>query len=324
MRYAFIPQTDLKPSVLCLGTASFGNGIQPPDAFRLLDRFTELGGTFIDTASVYANWLPGEKSSSEKTIGAWLQTRRNRDRLVIATKGAHPELSSMHLSRMSPEEIEADLNASLRNLQTEVIDLYWLHRDDPQRPVTEIIDTLNKQVKSGKIRYFGCSNWSVERIAAAQEYATAQGIQGFVGDQMQWSLAQVPQTRLADQTAVVMSDALWRYHQQSGLAAVPYTSQAGGWFQKMAQNQQEKIKPGQHKMYDSMENQDRVQRVRELATQLQVTMTEIILGYLLSQPFATFPIVGSRTVEQVDDSLRAAHTLLSVEQIAYLETGQKN
>lgn len=321
MRTVLIPGTDLEPSAICLGSSNFGNGIARADAFRLMDRYVALGGTFLDTASVYADWLPGEKSSSEKTIGAWLAARKNRDAIVLATKGAHPQLATMQVARMSPQEVETDLNASLRNLQTDHIDLYWLHRDDPQRPVAEIIDTLNAQVAAGKIRYFGCSNWRADRIAAAQEYATAQGVQGFVADQMQWSLADVPQSKLADQTAVVMDDALWNYHQQSGLAAIPYSSQAGGWFQKMAAGQHDKIRPNQHKFYDSAENRARVERVQTLAAQLSLSITEITLGYLLSQPFATLPIVGCRTVEQVEDSLRAGDVRLNARQVSYLEIG---
>ena len=149
-----LPNTDLAPSVLCLGGVPLGSALDERQSFAVLDAFVAHGGTFLDTAKVYADWLPGERSVSEKTLGRWLQQRKQRDRLVIATKGAHPELATMHKPRMTRQEIVADLEQSLRNLQTDVIDLYWLHRDDPQTPVAAILDTLEEQVRAGKIRAY--------------------------------------------------------------------------------------------------------------------------------------------------------------------------
>src|SRR5688500_15411709 len=152
MKYTVIPQTDLRVSALCLGTANFGADLNGEEAQTLLDVFVEQGGTFIDSASVYCNWIPGPRSSSEKIIGAWLKETGLRDQLVIATKGAHPELNSMYVSRLSHDEIVADLDASLANLGTDRIDLYCLHRDDVNVPVEGIIDTLHELVKAGKLR----------------------------------------------------------------------------------------------------------------------------------------------------------------------------
>jgi len=123
MRHVAIPNTDLVVSSLCLGTADLGSEIPRAAAFRMLDAYLDAGGTFVDTAKVYADWLPGERSISEKTIGAWMQTRGNRSRVVLATKGAHPELETMHVPRMSRQEIVADLDASLQHLRTDLVDL---------------------------------------------------------------------------------------------------------------------------------------------------------------------------------------------------------
>ncbi|HET8844709.1 MAG TPA: aldo/keto reductase, partial [Ktedonobacteraceae bacterium] len=164
MQYRDIPHTNLHPSALCLGTGSFGTGIDASSAFRLLDIFLEHGGTFIDTARVYGAWVPNGLGLSEKVIGQWVNERHVREQIVLGTKGAHPVFSARHIPRLAPQDIIADLDESLRCLQTEYIDLYWLHRDDPQRPVADILETLNEQVRQGKIRYFGCSNWHVERI----------------------------------------------------------------------------------------------------------------------------------------------------------------
>jgi len=284
-------------------------------SFALLDRYVERGGNFIDTASVYANWLPVERHSSEKTIGRWLKARGNRKQLILATKGAHPELSSTDVPRMSRDEIVADLETSLRNLRTEAIDLYWLHRDDPERPVCEIMEVLWDQVDAGKICYLGCSNWRAARIRAAQAYAARHGRLGFVGDQMMWSLALVDPEALGDKTMVYMDDELMCYHQETGLAAIAYSSQARGAFQKMARGDEVP------RVYRRRGNEDRFQRVKRLAAQSGLTITQVVLGYMQSQSFTTVPIVGCRTLEQLDDSLDAADVRLTSEQVRYLEAG---
>jgi aryl-alcohol dehydrogenase-like predicted oxidoreductase len=135
-----LPRTDLEPSVICLGTAEMGGGgIDDGASAAILDRYLELGGNVIDTAHVYSDWIPGAKQRSEKFLGRWLRERRVRDEIILSTKGAHPELGTMEVPRMSPVEVSRDLEASLQTLGVDHVDLYWLHRDDPQTPVEEIL-----------------------------------------------------------------------------------------------------------------------------------------------------------------------------------------
>ncbi len=321
MNYVTLPHTDLRVSTICLGTGDMGAKIDRKTSFQMLDRFVVQGGAFLDTANVYSDWIPGTKSTSEKTIGAWLRRSGRRDRVILGTKGGHPNLDTMHISRLSRREIVHDLEQSLGHLQTDVIDLYWLHRDDPRRPVGEILDVLNDQVKTGKIRYFGCSNWSVARIRAAQDYARQHGLHGFVADQMLWNLAVIDANAIQDKTIVLMDDELKRFHLESGMAAVPFSSQANGLFQKMAQGTDHQMRPAQQAMYGLPENRARGQRALELAAALSTNVTGIVLGYLQAQPFVTVPIVGCRSPEQLDDSLAAGDMRLTTEQAAYLENG---
>lgn len=319
MNKIHLANTDLTPSVLCLGGSALGSTVNAADAFALLDAFVAAGGNFIDTAKVYADWLPGERSVSEKTIGRWMQQRRNRAQVIVATKGAHPELSAMHAPRLAPQCIVADLEQSLRNLQTDCIDLYWLHRDDPARPVEEILETLHAQVKAGKLRAYGCSNWRTPRIAAAQAYAQRCGWTGFVADQMLWSLAAVAPPRLPDPTMVSMDAALHAWHRQSNLAAIPYASQANGYFQRLATGALDAMAAGNRRLYDTPTNRQRFARIQMLAAASGLSITAIVLGYLRGQPFPTIPIIGCHTLAQLEDSCRAADVVLSAEQIAFLE-----
>lgn len=323
MQITELSPAGLKVSVLCLGGGPLGSALDERDSFALLDAFVDAGGNFIDTAKVYADWLPGERSVSERTIGRWLRARNLRSHIVVATKGAHPDLATMHQPRLSPQEIVADLEQSLQHLHVETIDLYWLHRDDPQRAVEEIIDTLQAQVQAGKIRAYGCSNWRAGRIAAAQHYARRRGWSGFVANQMLWSLAAVANHTLPDPTMVAMDAALLDLHIDTHLPAIPYASQANGFFQRLAHDQLAGLNDASRRLYDTPQNRRRLQRVQTLAAETGLSITAIVLGYLRGQPFPTIPIIGCRTIAQVQDSCRAADVTLSAAQIAFLEGGER-
>lgn len=321
MRTLTLPGTSLKVSTLCLGTAEFGAAIPRVDAFGLLDAYIGAGGNFIDTAKVYADWRPGERSIGEKTIGAWLRERRKNGRVVIATKGAHPDLARMNAPRLAPRDIVTDIEASRRNLGLDVIDLWYLHRDDETRPVGEILETLNAQVTAGRICYFGCSNWRTERIAAAQAYAQAHGLQGFSANQMMWSLAAANPKALGDPTLVAMDSGMARLHAETGLAAVPYTSQAHGFFHKLETGAITSAGAFRGGVYAGALNRSRYARLRELRARTGLSLTQLALGYLMAQPFPTVPVIGPASSAQLMDSMTAGEVTFSAEDAAYLAAG---
>ncbi len=311
-----IPSTDLNVYPIGLGTGQSGLTMDRPAAFRMFDAYVAAGGNFIDSAKVYTDWLPGERSASEKAIGEWLRSHGNRAEIVIATKGAHPALESMHTPRLSPANIVGDLESSLRHLGVDTIDLYWLHRDDRSRPVSEILETLSKQAQAGKIRYYGCSNWCTGRIREAQDFAITNDLPGFAASQMMWSLAVIDPEALKDDTIAPMDDEMLAYHRDTGLPAIPFSSQAGGLFNKLAEGRGPREGEGP---YRSPLNHARLGRILSLSEATGYTITQIVLGYLLSQPFFTLPVVGPRTLEQLADSLTAADIRLTPDQVASLE-----
>lgn len=319
MRYVDIPRTDLRVAGLCLGTSHLGTAVDRTASFALLDVYYEAGGTFLDTAAVYADWMSEERSVSEKTIGAWLAARRLYGQVVVGTKGAHPDLRTMHIPRLSPKEILGDLERSLRHLGTDRIDLYYLHRDDPGRPVEEIMDTLHGAWRAGHVRYVGCSNWRAERLRQAQAYATREGWPGFVANQALWNAAALNPEARADKTTVPMDADLLAYHRQTGMAAVAYSSQAGGLFQKMAEGRLPAPRPGRPELYPRGENARRLERIRRIGAEAGLSITQVTLGYLAGHPFPAIPIVGCKTLPHLRDSLTAADTVLSAEQVAYVE-----
>ncbi len=317
-----LPGTTLAVSALCLGSADMGTKIERQLSFQLLDAFLDAGGNFIDTAAVYSDWVAGERNRVEKLLGEWLVSSGKRQQIVLATKGAHPELSSMHISRLSQADIAHDILTSLKNLHTDQIDLYWLHRDDTSRPVAEIIDTLNQHVHEGHIRYFGASNWTTARIQAAQTYASSNGLQGFSANQMLWNVGIPNMNVFADKTMATMDDEMWHYHATSGLTAIPYASQANGYFNKLAEKRLD-LKSQLARVYEQPENYVLYERIKELAQATGASITQIVLGYLLVQPFASVPILGCGTIAQLTDSLAAATIALDSTQRSYLDYGKQ-
>jgi aryl-alcohol dehydrogenase-like predicted oxidoreductase len=318
MKYNTIKNTDLRPSVITLGTASFGTGTEEALAYQLLDTYVEKGGTFIDTARLYGGWVPGGIGLSEIVIGKWLKDRGVRDNIVLATKGAHPNMSTMTIPRMSHDEIVADLDDSLRDLQTDHIDLYWLHRDDPSRSVADILTTLNEQAQLGKIRYFGCSNWSASRIEEAINYSEQNNVTNFVASQPFWSFAQPNVDAIDDKTWAIMDSDALELHRKTGMAIIPFSSQANGYFTK-ANAHPERISETQHAYYDNVTNRERLKRLQSLSQETSYSVTALVLGYLTNYPVSTFPIIAASNVEQLLDSLQAGDVELSPEQLAYLE-----
>lgn len=327
MRTIRMTGTELQPSVICLGTSGFGTGISKADAFRALDLYAEQGGNFLDSANIYDDWAGLGKSLSEKTVGAWLKTRGGRDRIVLATKGGHPDLASMHVSRLDRSSILSDLHASLNHLQTDYVDLYWLHRDDPKVPVGDIVELLNEQVRSGKIRAFGCSNWSLARIREAQAYAAQHRLAGFAANQPLWNLAVLSPGALADPTVVAMDEATIAYHEAVGLAAVPFSSQANGFFGGRYRRGQAPEAGGRaaivQAMYANEASFDRLDRAIWLARELDTTPTRIALAYLASAPFPTFPIIGASKPAHLLDSCAAGGLVLSAAHRRYLDSGRE-
>ncbi|MDR0286247.1 MAG: aldo/keto reductase [Clostridiales bacterium] len=325
MEHIKLKNTDLKLSRLALGTDVYGKEVPEEQAFKLLYEYIELGGNMIDTAHVYADWLPGEKHSSEKTIGKWLKESGKRQNLIIATKGAHPKLDSMDISRLSYAEIESDIDESLECLGTDVIDLYWLHRDDAGKPAAEIIESLNKMVKKGKIRYFGCSNWRVQRIEESNKYAEKAGLMGFSASQIKWSLAVTTPGAVEDKTLVEMDAEEYNWYEAHKFPVIPFSSQAKGFFTKLKKlydegkiqldnngfpievfGQDEISKPGgKANRYYNEKNLKTFAGLLNEEKRTGTTITSLALKYLTEQPFQVIPIIGCKTDKQLRESMAA-------------------
>ncbi|NHN33037.1 aldo/keto reductase [Paenibacillus agricola] len=309
MKYTQLLHTDLEAAVICMGTSDIGGSISTEESNDILDTYLDHGGNFLDTAEVYANWLPIEPHSSERFLGKWLKARGNREQMIVATKGGHPRLDTPSVSRLSAAEIAQDIEGSLERLMTDFIDIYYLHRDDRTIPVETLIEILESHVRKGNIRYYACSNWTLERLEQATAYAEQQGYKGFVAVSNLWSLAEVNPGSIKDVSQVITDRPLIDWHTRTGIALVPYSSQANGFFSGKYRRGQE-VSPelrnkNVYRLYMNEVNLTRLERIEQIAQEQKGSTNQIALAYLLAQDFPVIPVIGCKNKQHLLDSLGA-------------------
>lgn len=304
-----LPGTALSVSPLCLGTSQYGADLKEADAMRQMDAFCEAGGNFLDTAHVYNDWVPGERGRSERVIGTWLRASGSREAVVLSTKGAHPPLSDMNAARVTPQAIAQDLAESLDRLGTARIDLYFLHRDDPTVPVDELIDCLQAHADAGRITAYGCSNWTLSRLRAAQAYARAHGRAGFACNQLRWALADINPAAQGDPTLVSMDAATYAYHAETGLSAMAYSSGAGGYFTRLLSGAP--LSEAMHSRYDNPQNARIAQGLAALSAASGHSVQALCLAALMHHPFVSLPVAAFRTPEQLRQGVESCAPALT-------------
>lgn len=304
-----------RAAVVALGSSEFGGRFPEGQCHDFLDAYESIGGNFIDTARVYGDFVGRRLGESEKVIGRWLE-RRARDDFFLSTKGGHPDMDHMDIGRLSREEIVDDFKRSLENLRTDHMDIYWLHRDDVSRPVGDIMETLNRLIESGGTRLIGVSNWSAERILAANAYAEAHQLRKLDANQPRFSLAQ--QANVEDPTLVAMDARTWRMHRDTGMALVPFSSQAKGFFTKLYELGVEGLTDKAKRRYYTPENLAIYERLLKVREETGLSVGAIAVAYLTCQPFPTFPLAGVSRVSQVLALNEAADAVITPEQREYL------
>lgn len=275
-----------------------------PHAAVMFDDFFARGGNAFDTAHIYGGGL------QERLLGQWIKTRNVRDRVVVIAKGAHTPYCF-------PEAITAQLHMSLDRLGTDHADLYLMHRDNPDVPVSEFVDVLNEHRNAGRVRAFGGSNWSVERVRAANEYAKSKGLAGFAAVSNNFSLARMVDAPWAG--CVAASDPASRsFFEQTGLPLFAWSSQARGFFLPGRAAPDKTDDAELVRCWYSPDNFRRLERVNELARRRNVLPINVALAYVLSQPFPTFALIGPRTLHETRTSLPALDVRLAPQELKWL------
>ncbi|GGH85286.1 aryl-alcohol dehydrogenase-like predicted oxidoreductase [Pullulanibacillus pueri] len=290
--------------------------IQGSDYFRpsvyeqvstVLDRYFAIGGNTIDTAHIYCG---GE---SEVAIGQWLRERNNREDVVILTKGAHHDQNG---PRVNPAAIESDLFTSLERLGTDYIDLYALHRDDPNVPVSVIIDALNEHIAAGRIKAIGGSNWTTERLQEANEYAEKKGLVGFTFNSPNLSLAKAQEPYWP---GCISADAAYcEWHKEQQMPLLSWSSQARGFFTGRF-TPEDRSNEDLVRVFYNDQNWERLRRAEALAKEKEASTIQIALAYVLNQPFPTCALIGAQNEEELLSCYEGSKIELTEEELHWLE-----
>ena len=314
MRYADF--CGRQASVIALGTMDFGGKIEESRAREFMDAYVEIGGNFIDTARIYGDFVQKIQGGSEKVIGRWLEDRHCREKIVLGTKGGHPDPATMHTGRLSHDEILSDMQRSLDNLRTNCVDMYWLHRDDPVRPVEDILETLTDLVERGMTCHVGVSNWTPARILAAKAASEKHGLVKIKANQPQFSLAR--QVVVEDDTLYQVDGEAHAMHVQENLICQPFSSQAKGFLAKMDAQGEAVLTDKARRRFLCEENLAVLKRAQALSKETGLSVGTISLAWLTSQPFPTFPIAGVSRMEHINALKEAGDAMLTVQQRDWL------
>jgi aryl-alcohol dehydrogenase-like predicted oxidoreductase len=314
--YRTLGRSGCAVSALALGTMTFGREADEQESHAQIDRFVEVGGNLIDTADVYAD------GASEEIIGRWLSKKQpaDRDRVVLATKGRFPMGDGPNDVGLSRRHLAAALDASLRRLNVERVDLYQVHAYDPLTPLEETLRFLDDAVHAGKVHYVGLSNFTGWQLQRAVDLAEFRGLARPVTLQPQYNLL----AREIEWEVVPAAEA-------NGLGLLPWSPLGGGWL--TGKYSREEAPTGATRLgenpdrgveaYDRRGRTERtwdvVDAVRAIATAGNNTMAQVALAWLLAQPAVTSVILGARTLEQLDDNLAAVEVQLSAEDIERLD-----
>lgn len=308
---------EIKLPSLTLGTGDFKRHDNDEVYFELLDTYAACGGWCIDTARVYCDWLENGHNSSEGVIGRWMKSRGNRDKIVLATKGGHPAMGHMDENRLSREDLEKDINDSLECLGTDFVDIFFLHRDDTSVPVEDIMPVLNDIYLSGKAHFIGVSNWTCDRIQAANEFAAKNGMEPIRISQIYYSLAHASSSILGDNTLVCMDTREFQWYSKNKFPLMAFSPQAKGFFAKLAKGDAAQYLPeGQ---YASTANLARLARVKALSEKTGDSPSVIPIGYLSSQPFFVTSVFAASRPWQIEDNMSAQDLRYDEKTVAFLE-----
>ena len=299
-------------SVIGLGTGDYGGKIAESRAREFMDAYAAMGGNLIDTARVYGDFVTPRNGESEKIIGRWLTDHHCREQIFLSSKGGHPPFSDMQHSRLSREEIRSDMAESLEDLQTDYVNIYWLHRDDEKRPVGDIMETLQSLIEDGSTRMIGVSNWRPERIMEANRYAASHGLTTLKANQVQFSLARM--VHCYDPTLVTMDPKTWEMHRQTGMACWCFTSQASGFFTKLDEMGWDRLPENLKNDYGCEENMQIMEKLRKLRGETGWSVGALALAYLTHQPFPSFALASGSRIEQILALREAGEAVITPQQ----------
>ena len=314
MQTRFLGKTGLKVSELCLGAMTFGREATEPNSVQMLNRFFEEGGNFIDTADVYSRGV------SEEIVGRWLLSRK-RDDVVLATKVRFPMGEGANDVGLNRKHILSGVDASLKRLRTDYIDLYQVHCWDRRTPLEETLSTLDRLVQSGKVRYIGVSNFSgwqlqksidISRQMGWEPFTCLQPLYNLLDREIEWELVDVCLNE--------------------GVGIIPWSPLRGGWLSGKYRRGMEAPPEGTRvetaekqgwgeawTKYNTEHTWGVLDTLIAVASETNKSPAQVALNWLLNKPGVTAPIIGARNMEQLENNIGSSGWMLSAEHMARLD-----
>jgi aryl-alcohol dehydrogenase-like predicted oxidoreductase len=307
MKYTKLGRTGLKVSRLCLGTMNFGPLTEEKDSYAIMDQALELGINFFDTANVYG-WKKGE-GVTEQIVGRWFaQGGGRRDKVVLATKVYGDMGDWPNQQRLSAIHIRKACEDSLRRLQTDYIDLYQMHHVDRNTPFEEIWQAMETLVQQGKVVYIGSSNFAGWHISRAQETAQKRNFMGLVSEQSLYNL----NARMVELEVVPACE-------NYGLGIIPWSPLAGGLLGGVLEKTDGGRRASENMQKNIEKNRVQISNYEDLCREWKEKPADVALAWLLKNPVVTAPIIGPRTLDQLNGSLRALDIDLNEEMMKRLD-----
>ncbi len=309
MEYVHLGRSGLKVSRLCLGTMNFGTFTTEEESFTIMSKSLELGLNFFDTADVYGGlWETGMVGTTEKIIGKWLEEDKSRrDNIVLATKVYGKMGKGPNDSKLSAYHIKKACEDSLKRLKTDHIDLYQMHHIDRETPLEEIFQALEQLVKEGKVIYVGSSNFAAWNIAEAQMFAKHRNFLGLVSEQSIYSL----RNRQIELEVIPACN-------HFGLGLIPWSPMGGGILCGVLEKAKEgrRTREALQKSVEKLRPQ--IESYENLCKEIEIEPANVALAWVLNNPVVTSPIIGPRTVEQLEKNTNVLEIKLGAEVLSKL------
>jgi aryl-alcohol dehydrogenase-like predicted oxidoreductase len=308
MKTLSLGKAGVEVSAFCLGAMYFGSRTDKGTSYQILDRYVEAGGTFLDTANIYARWVPGYVGGeSETLLGEWMRERKNRAQMFIASKVGfdYPGVER----GLRAQQIVTECEKSLERLGIDTIDLYYAHRDDRNTPVEETLEAFDRLVKAGKVRFIGASNFLAWRLEEARWASQAQGWAEYCCIQQRYSYIR-PKPGASFDPQIAANDDLLDYCRAREIRLLAYSPLLGGAYTRADRAFVDQ--------YLGPDTDARVAALGAVVEEIGATANQIVLAWMVQSDPAVIPLVGASTVEQLQEDLGAQDVKLSTEQMARL------
>jgi len=310
MKTVPLGNTGVNVSTLCLGAMYFGTRQNQAESFQLIDQYFESGGTFIDTANIYAWWIDGFKGGESETIlGAWMKERKNRDQVFIASKVGFGYRDVPITLRA--DIIEQECNKSLKRLGVETIDLYYAHNDDRETPLEETLEAFLRLFDAGKVRYIGASNYLAWRLEEARWLSLFNEWPEYCCVQQRHSYIRRKHGTTFDPQVAANED-LFDYVTNRGITLLAYSALLSGAYTRPDRNFDDQ--------YLGMDTDNRLAALKAVVAETGATPIQVILAWMLQSDPPVLPLIAASTREQMQENIDALEIEFTPEQMIRLDS----